>query len=135
MTLDNAAIRELAIRARSRTDVWAQLLNEQDVRSVAEIGVYRGEFAAEILRKCPQIETYYTVDPWRHLDDWNKPENKSDHQFHEFLEERSGARSLRLVNGSFYEERLPRSSTKFLTRASTSLTSTLITRSTAFVLI
>lgn len=87
MTLNNAAIRELASRARSRTDVWAQLLNEQDARSVAEIGVYRGEFAAELLRKCPRIETYYMVDPWRHLDDWNKPANQSDHQFHEFLEE------------------------------------------------
>ena len=87
MTLDNAAIRELANQARSRTNVWAQLLNEQDARSVAEIGVYRGEFAAELLRKCPRIETYYMVDPWRHLDDWNKPANQSDHQFHEFLEE------------------------------------------------
>jgi Methyltransferase domain len=87
MTRDNAAIFELASRARSRTDIWAQLLNEEDARSVAEIGVYRGEFAAELLRKCPRIETYYMVDPWRHLDDWNKPANQSDHQFHEFLEE------------------------------------------------
>jgi hypothetical protein len=87
MTLDNAAIRELASRGGSRTDVWAQLLNEQDARSVAEMGVYRGEFAAELLRKCPRIETYYMVDPWRHLDDWNKPANRSDHQFDEFLEE------------------------------------------------
>ena len=49
-----------------------------DARTVAEIGVYRGQFAARMLDDCPGIETYYMVDPWRNLDDWNKPANKSD---------------------------------------------------------
>ncbi|KHK93271.1 hypothetical protein LK12_02880 [Novosphingobium malaysiense] len=31
-----------------------------------------------MLDACPDIEAYYLVDPWRNLDDWNKPLNYSD---------------------------------------------------------
>ena len=51
------------------------------MKNFAEIGVWRGEFAEHILRRCPSIEHYYMVDPWRHLDDWNKPANVSDPEF------------------------------------------------------
>ena len=48
---------------------------------VAEIGVWRGDFAKKMLEGCPNIERYYLVDPWRHLDDWKKPLNVSDVRF------------------------------------------------------
>jgi hypothetical protein len=54
---------------------------------MAEVGVYRGDFAAEMLRRCECLTTYYMIDPWRHLDNWNKPANQSDTLFEEFLQE------------------------------------------------
>jgi hypothetical protein len=54
---------------------------------MVEVGVYRGVFASKILEKCDQIKKYYMIDPWRHLDNWNKPANKSDDIFEQFLSE------------------------------------------------
>lgn len=54
---------------------------------MAEVGVYRGEFAARVLAECDSIETYYMIDPWRHLDDWNKPANTDDRSFEEHFDE------------------------------------------------
>jgi hypothetical protein len=54
---------------------------------MAELGVYRGHFASEVLEGCDSIEKYYMIDPWRHLDKWNKPENKNDDMFEQFLSE------------------------------------------------
>jgi hypothetical protein len=71
-------LREHIAGATRRVDLWAAILAGADARTVAEIGVFRGSFSVEILSRCPQIERYYMVDPWRHLDDWNKPLNKSD---------------------------------------------------------
>ncbi|HTQ19161.1 class I SAM-dependent methyltransferase [Mycobacterium sp.] len=54
---------------------------------MAEIGVYRGHFAARILADCSSIQRYYMVDPWRHLDGWNKPANTDDARFAGYLAE------------------------------------------------
>lgn len=70
-----------------RLELWADLIERIDARTVAEFGVYRGEFAAHVLGNCPAVETYYMIDPWRHLDDWNKPANTQDDTFERFLEE------------------------------------------------
>lgn len=67
--------------AADRFQLWARFLAQSRARSVAEIGVWRGEFAEAILRSCPRLESYYMVDPWRHLEDWNKPANASDIEF------------------------------------------------------
>lgn len=48
---------------------------------MAEIGVWRGEFAAEILRQCEGVDRYYLVGPWRHLDNWETPANRNDDAF------------------------------------------------------
>ena len=71
--------------SNSRFELWINFLNSIKVKSVAELGVYRGDFAAKILKRCDSIEKYYMIDPWRHLDDWNKPANKQDDRFEEFL--------------------------------------------------
>lgn len=77
------AVVAAAVRARNRLDLWSTLLalDEAPARTVAEIGVYRGKFAAHVLDSCPGIERYYLVDPWRHLDDWAKPANRADDEF------------------------------------------------------
>jgi hypothetical protein len=54
---------------------------------MAEVGVYRGDFAAKLLERCESIKKYYMIDPWCHLDDWNKPANKSNDVFEQFLSE------------------------------------------------
>ncbi len=46
-----------------------------------ELGVYAGEFSEHILRHCPGVKRYYMLDPWKHLDNWNKPLNVNQAEF------------------------------------------------------
>jgi hypothetical protein len=87
VTVDSRMVREWSEAASSRAELWTRIVAEVRARSVAEIGVYRGQFAAKLLNACPAIERYYMIDPWRHLDDWNKPANKSDDVFEGFYRE------------------------------------------------
>lgn len=84
MTIDIAA---LAAAAPDRTALWQSIINELGVRTMAEVGVFRGMYAEAVLDGCPSLETYYMVDPWRHLDDWEKPANRSDDVFEKFYAE------------------------------------------------
>ena len=52
---------------------------------MVEVGVYRGDFAAALLQQCPDISRYYMIDPWKHLDNWNKPANQDDLVFENFF--------------------------------------------------
>jgi hypothetical protein len=70
-----------------RIKFWAHFINARQIISVTEIGVWRGEFAEQILARCECIERYHLVDPWRNLDDWDKPFNQSDDYFEEVLAE------------------------------------------------
>jgi hypothetical protein len=54
---------------------------------MAEVGVYRGDFAADVLQRCDGLATYYMIDPWRHLNDWNKPANHDNDVLGEFFQE------------------------------------------------
>ena len=73
--------------SENRLELWATFLDRMTARKVAEIGVYRGAFAAHVLASCPAIETYYMIDPWRPLDDWNKPANRNERTFKRIFEE------------------------------------------------
>ena len=72
---------------KERLALWVHFLQVGEVKSMVEVGVYRGDFAATILKECDLIEKYYMIDPWRHLDNWNKPANMSDDIFEQFLSE------------------------------------------------
>ncbi len=72
---------------RTRVEFWTKFLESVAARRLAEIGVFRGHFAAQLLRACPGIEQYYMIDPWRHLDDWNKPANRDNATFESFYAE------------------------------------------------
>lgn len=61
-----------------RLEYWSRFVRENKIETVAEIGVWRGDFAYKLLSECPEIKTYYLVDPWQMLDDWNKPLNRDD---------------------------------------------------------
>ncbi|GLT10408.1 class I SAM-dependent methyltransferase [Sulfitobacter porphyrae] len=79
-------IASIAQGAGDRDSLWISLLTQLECRDVCEIGVLRGEFSEILLEGCPQIETYTMIDPWRNLDNWNKPTNKSDEIFEEKLQ-------------------------------------------------
>ncbi len=76
-----------AASASSRMEIWTRFVREQGLQSIAEVGVFRGQYAEELLAACPDIKRYYLIDPWRHLDDWNKPANAQDSRFDEYLAE------------------------------------------------
>ncbi len=80
-------VKQCVEKSDSRFDLWIRLAKSTKVKNMAEIGVYRGNFAAKILQGCDLIEKYYMIDPWRHLDDWNKPANKNDRNFEKFFSE------------------------------------------------
>ena len=65
----------------SRFDLWSSLINQKGYARCAEVGVWKGEFAANILKSCPCVREYLMIDSWRHLPGWNKPFNISDNDF------------------------------------------------------
>ena len=78
---------QISNSATSRADIWVDFINSRKISAFAEIGVWRGEFAETILRHCHSIERYYMLDPWRHLDEWNKPANVSNVEFDQIYDE------------------------------------------------
>lgn len=87
---DEQRIRAWAAGSASRMEFWPAFVNGTRAAAVAEIGVYRGDFAARLLAECPGIGAYYMIDPWRHLAGWNKPANKPDDVFERYLRESLG---------------------------------------------
>ena len=79
--------RESIDQSNSRLDLWIHFLQTTKVKHMVELGVYKGDFASRLLEECGSIEKYYMLDPWRHLDNWNKPANKNNDIFEQFLSE------------------------------------------------
>jgi 8-oxo-dGTP pyrophosphatase MutT (NUDIX family) len=77
----NLAIERASAAAADRPALWRQIASAMGAETVAEVGVWKGEFAADLLRSCPTIRAYYMLDPWRHLSGWNKPFNVPDEHF------------------------------------------------------
>ena len=57
-------------KSQSRLEFWIELIRSIGVQRMAEVGVYRGDFATGVLRGCDCLNRYYMIDPWRHLNDW-----------------------------------------------------------------
>lgn len=76
-----AAIFEKNVNSPCRLSLWERVLDELRMETVCEVGVFRGEFAARMLRSCGSIRQYYMIDPWAHLDAWHKPANRTDEEF------------------------------------------------------
>lgn len=81
-----------------REDIWSQIVQWLEVKDVLELGVLRGAFAEQMLRRCGSIAHYYMLDPWRHLDDWNKPANADQSTF-------DGIYALAMARTDFARER------------------------------
>jgi hypothetical protein len=80
-------IESIAAAAQDRIELWTQIVKDSNARAVAEVGVWKGEFAEELLTECEAISTYYMLDPWRNLADWNKPYNVSNDKFWAVMQE------------------------------------------------
>lgn len=87
MTITQDHLRTLARTAKERGELWVEVLERTNAQRMAEVGVFRGKFAEKLLDDCSAITDYYMVDPWRHLEDWNKPANRSSDQFREIFDE------------------------------------------------
>jgi len=74
-------ISDITAKAASRTELWTAFLSDTKLARVAEVGVWKGDFAAAMLAACPSIDLYVMIDPWRHLDEWNKPANVATDTF------------------------------------------------------
>jgi hypothetical protein len=48
---------------------------------MVEVGVWKGDFAKQVLEQCEFIDQYYMIDPWTNLADWNKPLNVNRGEF------------------------------------------------------
>jgi hypothetical protein len=83
----NQLLLECMSGSKSRIDFWVDFINRVQVRKMVEVGVYRGDFAAALLERCTGIGRYYMIDPWKHLDNWNKPANQDDAVFERFFQE------------------------------------------------
>jgi hypothetical protein len=68
-------------KSNDRFELWKYILNRINPKNVLEIGVYEGDYAEYILKNLPKIDKYYMIDPWRHLEEWNKPANKDNDTF------------------------------------------------------
>lgn len=75
------------LNCKNRFELCVNIIQNKKLKTIAEIGVYKGEFAEFILKKCEGIEKYIMVDPWRNLETWNKPANTNDIVFNEFYKE------------------------------------------------
>lgn len=87
MNLEDSPLLKLADGAASRLDLWVKLLKAAKVRTVLEVGVWRGDFAKHLLQECESIEKYYMIDPWANLPDWNKPCNTTPEVFEDAYKE------------------------------------------------
>lgn len=87
MNIQDSRLREIAAGATSRFDLWVKWLQAIQARSVLEVGVWKGDFAKQILQDCKTVERYCMIDPWAHLPDWNKPSNVNPEMFDQVYEE------------------------------------------------
>lgn len=82
----NQLLNQCISNSQTRLDFWVEFINRAHVERMVEVGVYQGDFAAEVLHRCTGVDRYYMVDPWKHLADWNKPANQDDEIFEGFFE-------------------------------------------------
>ena len=54
--LDESRLGEIASTATDRMELWTSFLRTFGVTSMAEVGVYRGDYAARMLSEAPAIE-------------------------------------------------------------------------------
>lgn len=71
----------LKTQCENRISLWTDVINKNKLSNIAEVGVWKGDFAQALLKECPAIRHYTMIDPWANLNDWNKPFNVDNSAF------------------------------------------------------
>jgi len=87
MVCSDESLREIAFEAGGRAELLKAIIDAVGVRSFVEVGVWKGELSEFILKNCESIQQYFMIDPWRHLQNWNKPFNVDSETFRNIMEE------------------------------------------------
>jgi len=90
MNFEDSKFQDFVSSSTSRFQLWKALLGATNAKAMVEIGVWRGNFAKQILEQCQFIERYYMIDPWAMLPDWNKPMNFDSQVFNDVYAEAMG---------------------------------------------
>jgi len=87
MNIEEPQFHQLVSGSTSRIQLWERVLRATNVETMLEVGVWKGEFAQQILTQCRFLQKYYMIDPWANLPDWNKPFNVAPEAFEGVYEE------------------------------------------------
>ena len=87
MNVEGSEFQDVVSGVASRFQMWEQVLNATGAESLAEVGVWKGDFARHVLQQCGSIERYFMIDPWASLPDWNKPFNVDTQVFEDVYAE------------------------------------------------
>jgi hypothetical protein len=87
MDIESQAFRELVDGVSSRYQLWRRVIDAIEARQMVEVGVWKGEFARDMLEHCTSLTRYYMIDPWAELPDWNKPFNVEARTFEAVYDE------------------------------------------------
>ncbi|MEM9273586.1 MAG: class I SAM-dependent methyltransferase [Cyanobacteria bacterium P01_F01_bin.143] len=87
VNITDSNFENLIADSQSKIQLWNRILRATKVKTMVEVGVWKGNFAAKILKRCKFIEKYYMIDPWAKLPDWNKPFNVDTEAFAEVYAE------------------------------------------------
>ena len=87
MNIEDPKFKDLVMDAVSRIQLWGRVLSAANAKNMAEVGVWKGDFAKLVLEQCKFIERYYMIDPWANLPDWNKPFNVDEKIFEDVYAE------------------------------------------------
>jgi len=87
MNIEDPAFLRLFASAKSRIDLWSEIIRASNIQTMLEVGVWKGEYAQQLLEQFEFIKQYYMIDPWANLPDWNKPFNVSSKVFDDVYDE------------------------------------------------
>lgn len=60
------------MKKNKRWDYLIEILKSKEHKICAEIGVWKGDFAFNLLNNLPSIKVYHCVDLWKHYEDHTK---------------------------------------------------------------
>jgi Methyltransferase domain len=98
--IENPQFQDIIAGSTSRFQLWNRILSAANVKTMVEVGVWKGDFAKQVLEQCEFIDRYYMIDPWAHLPAWNKPFNVAQEVFDDIYAEainKTGFASAKII--------------------------------------
>jgi hypothetical protein len=62
MNIEDTEFLEIAYSSTSRFGLWQKVINATNAKTLVEVGVWKGDFAKEVLEKCENIEKSWQHD-------------------------------------------------------------------------